>query len=128
MTVSTRKISRDHGPRLRPNAAPGLYTSVRRTTSPNTFCGTRCPGSNRTAAIFVITSVATTPATNDQKSAGLGLLWLLLLGIFLSLLARKAEPGVGKCIEPFEVDVLTAIVTLAERLGRPIEPPQRFVD
>src|SRR6185312_2896907 len=128
MTVSTRKISRDHGPRLRPNAAPGLNTSVRRTTSPSTFCGTRCPGSKSTAAIFVITSIATTPATNVQKSPGLGLLWLLLLGIFLSLLARKAEPGVGKCIQPVEIDVLTAIVTLPERLRRPVQPAQRFVD
>src|SRR6185312_2716200 len=92
------------------------------------FCGTRAPGSDWTAAIFVITSIATTPTTNDQKSARLGLLRLLLLGIFLSLLAREAEAGVGKCIEPFEVDVLTAIVTFAEGFRRPVEPAQGFVD
>src|SRR5918992_2416157 len=91
-------------------------------SSPITSCGTRCGTSSRTASAFVTTSRKVTMATTGQNSPALPLC------IFLPLLALDAIAGVRQCVEPFERDVVPAIVTLPERLRRPIEPPQRLVD
>src|SRR5674476_171942 len=122
-SVSAVKIHRECAPRLSPNAAPGLYTSVSRIQLPSTSCWMRCGASSRSANPFVTTSITITKAKTGQKSV-----LLLRLRIFLLLLALNAETGVRERIEPLEGDFLPAVVALAECLGRAIETTQRLVD
>src|SRR5688572_9930667 len=49
------------------NAAPGLYASVNRTTSPTMRCGTWGGNSSRSAKYFVTTSSRTTPMAAPQN-------------------------------------------------------------
>src|SRR5687767_9234689 len=70
-------------------------------------------------------SAMTITTTTGQNTTALG---VLLLCIFLALFALDAVPRVRERVEPLEGDVLAAVVTLAERLRRPVEPAQRFVD
>src|SRR5690606_11206948 len=119
------KIQREYGPRCSPKAAPGLYTSVRRTNSPNTSRGTRDGMSACTATHLVTTSSAITLSSTLQKGAALR---LLLLAIFLALLAVDAEARMRQRGEPVEWNVLPARVALAEGLGALVEPPQCLID
>src|SRR5512138_1564200 len=64
-------------------------------------------------------------ATTGQNTTALG---ALLLGIFLALLALDAIPRVRKRVESLEGDFVAAVMTLSERLGRPVEPAERLVD
>src|SRR5436190_8588033 len=121
-SVSAAKIQRDSDPRFSPNAAPGLYTSRSCTALPNTSCG--IPRiSARSAIAFVITSTTRTTSSTGQNIAA-----LLRLRIFLALLALDAVARVRQRVEPLERDVVPAVVTLAERLRRPVEAAQRLVD
>src|SRR5829696_6230238 len=121
--VSTAKIQRDCGPRFSPNAAPGLYTSVNRSVFPSTSCGMPRGSSMRSAIAFVITSTTRTTRSIGQNSAA-----LLPFRIFLALLALNAVARVRERVQPLERDVVAAVVALAERLRRAIQPPQRLVD
>src|SRR3954463_376531 len=81
-------------------------------------------GNNRrSAAALVITSIIVTTRRIGQNSDA-----LLRLRIFLALLALDAVARVRQGIQPLERDVVAAIVALAERLGRPVQPAQRLVD
>src|SRR5919107_3302483 len=122
-SVSTAKIQRDCGPRLSPNAAPGLYTSVKRSVFPSTSCGMPRGCSMRSAIAFVITSTTRITRRIGQNSAA-----LLRLRIFLALLALDAVARVRERVQSLERDVVAAVVALAERLGGPIQPAQRLVD
>src|SRR6476619_3478032 len=66
--------------------------------------------------------IATTKRIGQNSDA------LLRLGIFLALLALDAVARVRQRIQPLERDVVAAIVALAERLRRPVQPAQRLVD
>src|SRR5207253_2262074 len=99
-----------------------LYTSVKRTDCPMRSCGTRAGTSPRTATALVTMSTATIAIRMGQKKLP------LLLRIFLALLAVDAIPRVRQRIEALEGDVFFAIVALAERLGRFVEPSQRLID
>src|SRR5215213_9891736 len=77
----------------------------------------------RSARPFVTTSIAVTMASTGQNSTA-----LLRLCIFLALLALDAEAGVRQRVEALEGDVLPAIVTLAEGLGRAVQATQRLID
>src|SRR6476469_145898 len=57
--VSSRKICREYGPALTPNAAPGLCTSVSLAQSPNTSRGTCCGTRSATASAVVAKSAKT---------------------------------------------------------------------
>src|SRR5688572_13275832 len=48
--------------------------------------------------------------------------------IFLALLAIDAIPRVRQRVEALVRDVLAAVVALAERVGRLVQPAQRLVD
>src|SRR5690242_8869804 len=122
--VSSRKICREYGPALTPNAAPGLCTSVSLAQSPNTSRGTCCGTSSATASAFVAKSATTTETMIDQKVVDSD----LFLCIFFALLAREAEARVRQCIETIEVDLLATAVAPPKRLRRPVEPAKRFVD
>src|SRR3981081_777493 len=111
-------------PRFKPNAAPGLYTSVNRTWLPRISCG-MCCGDRLVAAItFVARSSATTSIKVPQKRGGLG----LALSIFFALLALYAISGVRQRVETLEAYLAPAVVAFAELLGVAIEPAKRFVD
>src|SRR5688500_18748842 len=110
--VSTRKTQREYSPTFRPNAAPRLYTSQKRTVSPMTSRGYGTPVSWSHAIHLVMTSLMTTAAMMLQKRRPLA----LLLSIFLTLLAGDAQARVRQRVEPVEVDVLAAAVALAEGL------------
>src|SRR5829696_4482602 len=123
-TVSTMKMYREYSPRYKPNAAPLLRTSVRRSVSPMTDCGEN-GGSEFSAIIFVTTSATTMNATTGQNTTALG---PLLLGIFLALLALDAVPRMRERIEPLERNLLTTVVAFPERLGCPVQSSERCVD
>src|SRR5580698_2883206 len=123
-SVSARNTHRENGPTYSPNAAPGLNTSVKRTVSPSTGCGSCRGTSSDTATSFVATSSATTVANVPQNRRPLP----LFLSIFLALLARDAVPRVWQRVETVKRDVLAALVAPAKRLRRPIQPAQGFID
>src|SRR4051812_2218804 len=108
-------------PMLSPKAAPGLNTSVHRNTSPTTARG-KCRGSAVLAHSFVTKSSATMTSRTGQNSVP------LLLRIFLPLLAIDAVPRVRQRIQPFEGDVVPALMTLAETLRGAVQPSERFID
>src|SRR5215467_13548507 len=120
--VSAMKIQREYCPTCRPKAAPGLYTSVKRSHSPYTSCGirsgTRCV---RASALVQKSTVATSTRTGQNTPE-------LLLCIFLTLLAVDAVARVRQRIEAIERDLVAALVTPAEGFRRPVESPQRLVD
>src|SRR5689334_23975657 len=91
---------------------------------PITSCGTCCGESADAAINFVTRSITTTATSVPQKRRVL----CLPFSIFFALLALNAISGVWQCIETLEADLATAIVTLAELLGIPIKPAQRFID
>src|ERR1700693_519671 len=100
-------------PRFRPNAAPGLYTSVNRMWLPIISCG-MCCGERLAAAISFLTRSSTTTSTRvPQKRGGLG----LALSIFFALLALDAVSGVRQCVEALEAYFAPAVVAFAELLG-----------
>src|SRR6266550_1057860 len=70
-----------------------------------------------------MTSATTITTTTDQKSGGLD----LPLCIFLTLLAIDAVSRVWQRVQPLVRNILSAIVTHAECLGRAIKPSQSFV-
>src|SRR4051812_5471304 len=110
--VSAVNTHREWSPTCRPNAAPGLYTSVKRNHSPTTLFGTSGWSSAATATAFVATSLATMAIRIGQNSRP-----FLSLCIFLALLALDAVSRVGQCVESLERDLLAAVVALPERLG-----------
>src|ERR1051326_1972870 len=120
--VSAMNTQREWSPTWSPNAAPGLYTNVKRSQSPTTSRGTRSGISDRTASSFVATSLATMAIRIGQK------VFQLSLRIFFALLALDAVAGVRKRIETLERNLLAAVVALAERLRRLVQPPQRLID
>src|SRR5687767_756841 len=122
--ASETKTTREYGPTSMPNDAPGLYASVSCTQSPTTSCGTYSGTRCVTASDLVATSSARTTRSSGQKSEALG----LLLPIFLALLVLDAEPRMRQRVEAVEVDVLAALLALAEGLGRPVQTTQRLVD
>src|SRR5688500_7732397 len=123
-SASPLNTMREYGPTSMPNEAPGLYASVNCTQSPTTaretYSGTRYV----TASDLVVTSSATTTRSSGQNSAALG----LLLSIFLALLVLDAQARMRKRVEPVEVDVLAALLALAEGLWRPVQAAERLVD
>src|ERR1051325_4060877 len=121
--VSTMKIQRECSPRCNPNAAPGLYTSVNRTHSPMTGCGTRSGCRLATAQIFVAASATAMPINTGQNSRPLS-----LLCIFLPLLAVDAVARMWQRVQPLECNLVSTLVALAEILRRTIQPAQGFVD
>src|SRR3982074_267602 len=111
-------------PRFKPNAAPGLYTSVNRMWLPSISCG-MCCGDRLAAAIsFVTRSSATTSTNVPQKRGGLG----LALSIFFALLALDAISCVRQRVEALEAYLAPAVVAFAELFGIAIEPAKRFVN
>src|SRR5687767_2483801 len=69
-------------------------------------------------------STSTTPTITDQNSGALR----LPFSIFFLLLALDAEARVRQRVQAVVADVVAAAVTLAERLGRAVQPAKRFVD
>src|SRR6185503_11716547 len=67
----------------------------------------------------------TMSATTGQNTTALG---PLFLGIFLALLALDAIAGVRQRVESLERDLVAAVVTLSERLWRPVESAERLID
>src|SRR5687767_92881 len=94
-----------------PNDAPGLYASVSCTQSPSTSCGTYSGTRCVTASDLVVTSSARTARSRAQNRAALG----LLLPIFLALLVLDAQARMWERVESVEIDVLPALLALAER-------------
>src|SRR5579862_9556236 len=122
--VAPRKIQRENGPNLSPNAAPSLNTSVNRIASPSTSWGS-CRGTSWATAIALVTTSRTTTVTRvPQKTFG----FELFLSIFLTLFARDAESSVRQCIEPLEGDLFPALMAFAERLRTTIEPSQGLIN
>src|SRR4051812_25807798 len=77
-----------------------------------------------TANAFDATSLATTASRMGQKTTA----FELLLRIFLALLALDAVPRVRQRVQALECDVLAAVVTFPEGLGRFVQPAQRLID
>ena len=124
--VSTMKIQREYGPRCRPNAAPGLYTSVSRSRLAEHLVRNARGAAARSAIAFVTTSSDDDRRRRTgQNSARVS---FATSCIFLALLALDAVARVRQRVEPLEGDVVAAVVALAERLGRPVQPAQRLVD
>src|SRR5436305_4979529 len=96
-------------PTFRPNAAPGLRTSASRNQSPNTLCGIVFATRKFTASRFVMKSLRVTRIITGQNVAA-----LLLLRIFLALLTIDAITSMRQRVQPFERDLLAAIVALSE--------------
>src|SRR3954469_17013193 len=120
MMVSAMKTQRECSPTFRPKAAPGLYTSVSRSQSPEM---PRDSGRSAVSAHhFVSTSAAVTAVTTAQNAAA------LFLRIFLALLAVDAIAGMRERVETLVRDVVAALMTLAEGLRRAIEAAQGFID
>ena len=65
---------------------------------------------------------------DDERAPARTASALLRLCIFLALLALDAVARVRQRVEPLEGDVVAAVVALAERLGRAVQPAQRLVD
>src|SRR2546423_1600652 len=87
--------------------------------------GGRCGGERAAGAIILVTRwMPQTAMGVPEKRRVL----YLPFSIFFALLALNAISGVWQRIEPLEADLPTAIVTLAELLGIPVKPAQRFVD
>src|ERR1041385_7497805 len=81
ITVSPMNTQRDCGPTCRPNAAPGLYTSVSLSQSPATEWGSRCGTRPACAHHLLETSMAVIASETDQNAT------VLLLRIILARLA-----------------------------------------
>src|SRR6266511_6341147 len=82
-----------------------------------------CGRSSLAAAIFVKKSVTTTVSRTLQMSGE-----LRRLSIFFALLALDAIACVRQGVESLERYLLSAIVALAELLGRAVQPAKSFVD
>src|SRR3981081_3495371 len=100
-------------PRFKPNAAPGLYTSVNRMWLPSISCGICCGDRLAAAISFVTRSSATTSTNVPQKRGGVG----LALSIFFALLALDAISGVRQRVEALEAYLAPAVVAFAELFG-----------
>src|SRR4051812_4456454 len=72
------------------------------------------------------TTVTTAAAQNTRRSAP-GAWRSAALAIFFFLLAGDAQPRVRQRIQPLEVDLLTALMAMAELLRGPVHPPERLV-
>src|SRR3954469_9785953 len=121
-TVNIMKIQREYVPTCSPNAAPGLWTSVKRSHSPATGCGSPSNPSRDAAIAFVEKSIAVTITNTGQNSPA------LLLRIFLTLFAVDAIAGVRQRIESLEGDLVPALMALAEVFRIAVQTAQRLVD
>src|SRR5881227_3211390 len=83
----------------------------------------RVGASHASASSLVARSATTSAAAVPQNTRRSTTLAIFLLG-----LALDAEPCMRQRVEPLEQDVLPALLTLAELLGRLIQPPQGLVD
>src|SRR5690606_20021096 len=92
-------------------------------SSPTSGCGTR-KGSSRTASHLVAMSSTRTPTRTPQNRLAFR---LLLLVIFLALFAVDAVTCVRQGIQALEGNVLSAGMTLSERLRALVQPAKCLV-
>src|SRR3954454_18969508 len=81
------------------------------------------------AISLVIRSSTTVPTAAAMKTrrSGPAIRGSAAFAIFLFLLAGDAKARMGQGVQPFEVDLLAALLAVTELLGIAIEPPQRLV-
>src|SRR5512145_2087632 len=73
---------------------------------------------------MTITTAAAIPKIRRSRPGAAG---SAALSIFLFLLAGDAQPRMREGIEPLEVDLLAALLAVAELLRVAVEPPERLV-
>src|SRR5579862_8248401 len=122
--VAPRKIQRENGPNLSPNAAPSLNTSVNRIASPRTSWGNWRGTSWATAIALVTTSSTTTVTKVPQKIFA----FELFLSIFLTLFAGDAEAGVRQRVESLECYLFPALMALSKGLRTAIQSPKSLIN
>src|SRR3954469_19235513 len=82
------------------------------------------------SAISLVTRSSTTvptAAAMKTRRSGPAIRGSAAFAIFLFLLAGDAEPGMRQGVQPFEVDLLAALLAVTKLLGIAVEPSQRLV-
>src|SRR5215217_4903707 len=128
ISATVKKIHREYGPTWSPKAAPWLYTSRSWNQSPNTeMPGVRSSVASAISLVIRSSTTVPTAAAIKTRRSGAAIRGSAAFAIFLFLLAGNAEPGMRQGVQPFEVDLLAALLAVTKFLGIAVEPPQRLV-